>query len=226
MQGDAVLSAVNSDSINAPLVVAAALLGAILSPIAEALIAKLLPRLGSAPRLQARITTAALTGVACGAFALRFGLAAFLPAFLFLAVLGVQLARIDISSHLLPNPLVITLLVGGVILLLASGLNGQPADQLLRGLAGAVILFAFYFILGLISPGAIGMGDIKLAAPVGLYLGYLGWSHVLLGALLGFVLNGIITVVAVARKGRKSTAEVAHGPSMLGAVLAVSALIT
>lgn len=219
------LSAENSDSINVLLVLTAALLGAALSPIAEVLIAKLLPRLGDAPRLQVRITTAALTGVACGAFALRFGLAAFLPAFLFLAVLGAQLARIDISLHLLPNPLVIILLAGGVILLLASGLIGQPADHMLRGLAGAVILFAFYFILGLISPGAIGMGDVKLAAPVGLYLGYLGWSHLLFGALLGFVLNGIITVVAVAQKGRKNTAEVAHGPSMLGAVLAVSALL-
>lgn len=220
------MSAENSHSINVLLVATAALLGGILSPVAEMLIAKLLPRLGSVPRLQVRITTAALTGMTCGAFALRFGLAAFLPAFLFLAVLGVQLARIDLSLHLLPNPLVIILLVGGVILLLASGLNGQPADHMLRGLAGACTLFAFYLILGLISPGAIGMGDIKLAAPVGLYLGYLGWSHLLFGALLGFVLNGIITVVAVAQKGRKNTTEVAHGPSMLGAVLAVSALIT
>ncbi|MFE8884703.1 prepilin peptidase [Pseudarthrobacter enclensis] len=219
------LSAENSDSINVLLVLTAALLGAALSPIAEALIAKLLPRLGSVPRLQVRITTAALTGVACGAFALRFGLTAFLPAFILLAVTGAQLARIDFLLHLLPNPLVLLLLASGVILLLIASLFGQHADNMPRALFSMLILFAAYLILGLISPGAIGMGDVKLAAPIGLYLGYLGWAQLLYGGLLGFILNGVVTVLAVARKGRKNTAEVAHGPSMLAATLAVAVLL-
>lgn len=219
------LSAENSDSISVLLVLTAALLGAALSPIAEVLIAKLLPRLGDVPRLQVRITTAVLTTVACAVFALRFGTATILPAFILLAVLGVQLARIDFSLHLLPNPLVLLLLASGVILLLIASLFGQHADHMLRALFSMVILFAAYLILGLISPGAIGMGDVKLAAPIGLYLGYLGWTQLLYGGLLGFILNGVVTVLAVARKGRKNTAEVAHGPSMLAATLAVAVLL-
>ncbi|ACL40597.1 peptidase A24A prepilin type IV [Pseudarthrobacter chlorophenolicus A6] len=202
-----------------------ALLGAALSPAAEALIARLLPRLGGTPVPSARITTAALTGVACGAFALRFGVSWTLPAFLFLAILGVQLARIDFSLHLLPNPLVLALLAGGIALLLAPSTVNQHADNMLRALLGMVILFAGYLILGLISPGAIGMGDVKLAAPVGLYLGYLGWTHLLYGGLLGFILNGVVTIAVVAQKSRKDATEVAHGPSMLGSVLAISLLI-
>ena len=100
--------------------------------------------------------------------------------------------------------------------------SGQPAEGALRALLGAVILFAVYLVLGLVSPGGIGMGDIKLAAPVGLYLGYLGWSQLLYGGLLGFILNGILTVLIVSKKGRKNAAEVAHGPSMLGALAAVA----
>ncbi|BAS10177.1 peptidase A24A prepilin type IV [Arthrobacter sp. Hiyo4] len=88
------------------------LLGLILSPLAELLIARLLPRVGPMPRLRARITTAAITALLCGAFAFRFGLEPELLAFLLLAVLGVQLARIDVSLHLLPNPVVLSLLVG------------------------------------------------------------------------------------------------------------------
>ncbi|SDQ78618.1 leader peptidase (prepilin peptidase) / N-methyltransferase [Pseudarthrobacter chlorophenolicus] len=200
-------------------------MGAALSPAAEALIARLLPRLGGTPVPSARITTAALTGVACGAFALRFGVSWTLPAFLFLAILGVQLARIDFSLHLLPNPLVLALLAGGIALLLAPSTVNQHADNMLRALLGMVILFAGYLILGLISPGAIGMGDVKLAAPVGLYLGYLGWTHLLYGGLLGFILNGVVTIAVVAQKSRKDATEVAHGPSMLGSVLAISLLI-
>lgn len=90
---------------------------------------------------------------------------------------------------------------------------------------GAVILFVSYLILGLISPGGIGMGDVKLAAPVGLYLGYLGWSHLLYGGLLGFVLNGVVTVLVLSSKGWNRATEVPHGPSMLGALMAVTFFI-
>jgi len=221
-----VLSAVNWDPNAALLVIGAALVGAVLSPIAERLIAKLLPRLGEVPRPQARITTAAVTAVACAAFAARFGSALSLLAFLLLAVLGVQLARIDVALHLLPNPLVLMLLAGGLLLLLLPGIFDKQSDDFLRAVLGAVILFAGYLVLGLISPGGIGMGDVKLAAPVGLYLGYLGWSHLLYGGLVGFVLNGIVTVFVLGRKGRNKATEVAHGPSMLGALMAVTLFIT
>ena len=224
-QGDAVLSAAKWDPNAALLVVGAALLGAVLSPTAERLIAKLLPRLGEVPRPQARITTAAVTAVACGAFAAHFGNALGLPAFLLLAVLGVQLARIDIALHLLPNPLVVMLLAGGFLLLLLPGIFGKQSDDFLRSILGAVILFGGYLILGIISPGGIGMGDVKLAAPVGLYLGYLGWSQLLYGALLGFILNGAVTVLLIRRKGRNKATEVPHGPSMLGALAAVTFFI-
>jgi leader peptidase (prepilin peptidase)/N-methyltransferase len=63
---------------------------------------------------------------------------------------------------------------------------------------------------------------VTLAAPVGLFLGYLGWSQLLYGGLFGFVLNGLITLVILGRKSRNKAAEVAHGPSMLGATLVVT----
>ncbi|MGF9650253.1 prepilin peptidase [Pseudarthrobacter oxydans] len=149
-----------------------------------------------------------------------------LPAFIFLAVLGVQLARIDVALHLLPNPLVLMLLAGGFFLFLMPGLFNQQAEDLLRAVLGSVILFAGYLILGLISPGGIGMGDVKLAAPVGLYLGYLGWSQLLYGGLLGFILNGLVTILVLSRKGRNKATEVAHGPSMLGATATAALFLT
>jgi leader peptidase (prepilin peptidase)/N-methyltransferase len=200
----------------------AGLLGLTLSPVAEILIATRLPRLGGLPARPIRITTAVLTGLACTAFSLRFGLTFALPAFLFLAVLGVQLARIDVALHLLPNPLVLMLLTGGFLLFMMPGLLDKQTDDLLRAALGAIILFVGYLILGLISPGGIGMGDVKLAAPVGLYLGYLGWSQLLYGGLLGFLLNGVVAVVLLSRQGRNKAKEVAHGPSMLAATLAAT----
>ena len=205
-------------------IAAIGVLGCLLSPAAEILIARLLPRLGGLPSLRIRITTAAVTGAACVAFAVRFGYAASLPALVLLAVLGVQLARVDIALHLLPNQLVFILLIAGILLLTAPLVFSQQADDFVRALAGAVILFAVYLILALISPGGIGMGDVKLAAPVGLYLGYLGWSQLLYGGLLGFIVNGVATALLLGGKRRNTAKEVAHGPAMLGA-LALTALL-
>lgn len=217
------MSSLSEASSTGPLLMAgAALLGLILSFIASRLISKILPRLGSLPALRARITTAMVTCVLCAAFAFRFGFEPGLPAFILLAVLGVQLARIDISLRLLPNPLVLSLLLGGFLCFLAAAAGAQEWTGLVRGSAGAAILSVTYMILALISPQGMGMGDVKFAAPVGLYLGYLGWNQLIYGGLIGFILNGIVTLILVGNKHAEPASEVPHGPSMLAATVGVA----
>ena len=201
--------------------VAAGLLGALLCTITEVLIARSLPRLGGLPSTRTRITTAALTFILCAGLALRVGADWSLPAFLALAVLAVQLARIDLAHHLLPNPLVLALLIAGLALFTVSSTASAGWSPLLRAAIGAAILFLVYLVLALLSPSGIGMGDVKLAAPVGLYLGYLGWSHLFYGGALGFVLGGIFSVVLISFRRAEKPAEVAFGPSMLAATLGV-----
>ncbi|MFE5836144.1 prepilin peptidase [Arthrobacter sp. NPDC056493] len=208
----------------APFAVAMGLLGILLSPLAELLIARTLPRLGGLPGARTRITTAALTGLLCAALALRFGTEWSLPAFLLLAALGVQLGRVDLAHHLLPNPLVLTLLVAGLALLVLGSSAAAEWAELLRAAAGAAILFVVFLILALISPNGIGMGDVKLAAPVGLYLGYLGWSQLFYGGALGFVLGGILSAVLIRLKRANLSSEIAFGPSMLAAALGTALL--
>lgn len=206
-----------------PLIIALA--GLLLSPAAEWLISLRLPRLGGPPPLRVRITTAAVTSLLFGLLAWRFGPSLDLPAFLLLALLGVQLSRIDFALHLLPNVLVVLLLGGGLLLLTASAALAPGWPELFRALAGAAILFGGYLILGLLSPGSIGMGDVKLAAPLGLYLGYLGWQQVLFGGLLGFVVGGVLTVLVLRLRRAEKPTESAHGPAMVIAALSV-ALVT
>jgi leader peptidase (prepilin peptidase)/N-methyltransferase len=222
MQGDSMTSLGYAGSTVPLFVTGLGLLGLILSPVAERLIAKLLPRIGQLPSTHIRAITALITGLLCAGFAFRFGADPGLPAFVLLSVLGVQLARIDVSLHLLPNPLVLCLLVSGLIFLLAAAIGGQQWTSLLRALAGAAILFVIYLILAIISPQGMGMGDVKFAAPIGLYLGYLGWSQLLYGGLLGFILNGIVTLLAVRQNHSDRASEVPHGPSMLFATAGVA----
>ncbi|TVU65518.1 prepilin peptidase [Paenarthrobacter nitroguajacolicus] len=199
----------------------AALAGLLLGPAAEFLIARTLPRLGGLPAHKVRITTAAVTALLFGLLAWRFGFSPELPAFFLLALLGVQLSRIDFVLHLLPNPLVLILLGGGVAFLGVAAVVSPAWPELIRGLAGAATLFAGYLILGLISPGSLGMGDVKLAAPLGLYLGYLGWEQVLFGGLLGFVVGGVLTVLMLRLQPKEKPVETAHGPAMFAAAMGV-----
>ena len=69
------------------------------------------------------------------------------------------------------------------------------------------------------------MGDVKLAAPLGLYLGYLGWSQLFYGGALAFVAGGIASVILVLKNRGNKPKEVAYGPSMLAAGLAIILLL-
>ena len=198
--------------------IAAAGLG--LGWLVDALVRRALPELAGRPTRLQRSTAAAAAAALCALLAWRFGASPELPAFLFLAITGVQLARIDILHHLLPNRLVVPLLGAGILLLAGASVALGGWEKLVRGLAGAVILFFFYFILALISPKSLGMGDVKLAAPLGLYLGYLGWAPLFYGGALGFVAGGLVSLALVLKNRANKPKEVAYGPSMLAAALA------
>ncbi len=66
------------------------------------------------------------------------------------------------------------------------------------------------------------MGDVKLAALLGLYLGWLGWTAVLLGALAGFVVQAVAALVLLAARRITLRGDLPFGPAMLiGAALVV-----
>lgn len=166
-----------------------------------------------------RVPMAVLSGLLCGLMAGFIGASAVLPAFCYLAVLGVLLGAIDARHKLLPNRLVLPFLVGAMVLLgLAAAVSGAWM-QLLGGLLGGALLFVLYLVMALIKPGGIGLGDVKLAAVVGLYAGYLGldaWLLVLLGA---FLLNAAAIVVLMLAKVLNRNSDIPFGPAMIAATL-------
>jgi leader peptidase (prepilin peptidase)/N-methyltransferase len=154
---------------------------------------------------------------------LRFGLSWELPAFLALAVVAVLLTLVDLRHHLLPDRVVLPGLGAGAALLAVAAAAEPAWPALLRAVLGAVALFLAFLVLALISPGGLGMGDVKLAALLGLYLGWLGWPAVLVGAAAAFVVQALVALVLLAarRVGRRS--DLPFGPSMLvGTALAVA----
>ena len=164
----------------------------------------------------------AATGALFLVMALRIGLEPELPAFLYLAAIGVALWMIDIDVRRLPDPIVLPSYVVGTVLLAVAAAVSQEWEPLVRALIGMAALYAFYFVLALIYPAGMGFGDVKLAGVLGLYLAWLGWAELVVGAFLGFMLGGVVGILLMLtrRAGRKS--QLPFGPYMLaGAFLSI-----
>lgn len=151
---------------------------------------------------------------------LRFGLVAVLPAFLVMATTLVILSAIDLEHRRLPNRILGPATVIAVALLgFAAAIVGDWST-LLRGFMGALAYGVPLLLIAVVVPKGMGGGDIKLAAYLGLHLGWLGLGHVAVGAILGFFTGSIagVALIAAGKKGRKD--PIPFGPFMaLGALL-------
>jgi leader peptidase (prepilin peptidase)/N-methyltransferase len=136
-------------------------------------------------------------------------------AFLYLAAITIALALIDLDVHKLPNVIVVPAYgVSGALFAAASILSGNFGPLLASAIAMAG-LFTIYLAMALVYPGGMGLGDVKLAGVLGIYLGWAGWGAVAVGAFGAFLLAGIFSIVLLATKraGRKS--GIPFGPWML-----------
>jgi len=143
-----------------------------------------------------------------------FGAVLQLAAFLVLAAAGIALSAIDFELRRLPNRiLAFTGGVGALLLVPATLLAGRP-EHVVSAVLGAAGSFAFYLVLALASPRGMGMGDVKLAGVLGLYLGALGWAQLAVGVMAAFAVGAVAgAIVLIARRSRADR-RVPFGPWM------------
>lgn len=159
-----------------------------------------------------------LTGVAFAAVAWWSGPGWWTPALLYLVAITVALTAIDLDVHRLPDAIVLpSYPVALALLALASADPGGTADRgaLLRAGIGAVALFGFYFVLLVAYPAGMGFGDVKLAGVLGLYLGWVGWGALVVGAFAAFLVGGVVGLALIARRRAGRRTQIAFGPWML-----------
>lgn len=152
--------------------------------------------------------------------------------------LSIWLAVIDWREHRLPNKLVaaagLTALATQLLhtALTATTPAGLDLAPLMRSLITAGVCFALYLALHLASrtrrAAGMGAGDVKLAAVLGLYLGWVSADAAIFGIAAGFVLASAFSLILIATKQLNRRSRVAFGPWMLAGawlVLAPVALI-
>jgi leader peptidase (prepilin peptidase)/N-methyltransferase len=130
---------------------------------------------------------------------------------------GVALTIIDINFHRLPHYLVGAMGVGGVVLLGVA----QPS-WLLRAVVAVVVAAGALFLMGVLSRGQIGFGDVTLCAAVSLYMGWLGWRYVILALLVATLLAGLISAFLLVIRRASLDDRFAFGPLLVaGGIVAL-----
>jgi|SRR5580704_7823543 leader peptidase (prepilin peptidase)/N-methyltransferase len=157
----------------------------------------------------------ALTAALCVGAVLAHHSAVTIALSVVLILLVVPAAVIDLEHRIIPNQ--ITAL--GAVLALVIGLALDPAGEPARLIGGAAA-GGFLLLAALAYPGGMGMGDVKLAGMMGLFLGSAVAPALLVALLAGVTLGAVVIARKGANEGRKTA--VPFGPFLaLGAVFAV-----
>lgn len=158
------------------------------------------------------------------AAAARFGADWALPAYLvfFAAILTVSM--IDLEHYLIPNRVIYPSLALAVPLLVLAAAAEHRWAGLERAGMGAALGGGMLLVVHLVSPQGMGFGDVRLAFVLGLFLGWLDLSHVVLGLFLGFLLGAVAGVILMAARKRTGKDAIPFGPFLaMGAAIAVLA---
>lgn len=153
--------------------------------------------------------------------------------FVFLLLLSI----IDLRHSIIPNQINLTLGILGLILLIIKSagqwsiVNGQQSFlghyAVIFGLreniwinysVAALLGMAIFGVIILLSRGkAMGLGDFKLVAALGLIF---GWPDILMVIFLAFIIGALVSIVFLIRKKKKMKDAIPFGPFLaIGAAL-------
>lgn len=126
-----------------------------------------------------------------------------------------KLSKIDFREHRLPNRLVLISYLGGVTGFAFIALTQNDIRGFGTALIGSLVACLGYLVIHFL--GGMGMGDVKYAAVVGLYLGSLGWPYLYFGALISFACAALWALPLMF--GSRKSRNIPFGPFMALGVL-------
>jgi leader peptidase (prepilin peptidase)/N-methyltransferase len=160
-----------------------------------------------------------LTAVIFTILAVRFGFSVPFFAYAYLMMILIAVFFIDIDHRIIPNGLVLAALAGGLVFFIWNCIS--PAPQVfgdakwwtpLAGLLPGSGFLLFVAVVGSIiyrTEDAMGMGDVKLMAPIGLFL---GWRLCITALAVSVLLGGLISLALILLGVKKRKDTVAFGP--------------
>ena len=133
----------------------------------------------------------------------------------------IEQSLIDITTHRLTRSVTMrAAFLGGPLLSIAAIANNHPGKIGVMAISFTATLLTF-MTLSFVSKRGIGAGDVRLAAVVAMFLGYLGATYVFQGLALSFMLGGVVALLLlISRKANRNT-RIAFGPYICIGAMAV-----
>jgi leader peptidase (prepilin peptidase)/N-methyltransferase len=134
--------------------------------------------------------------------------------------LGLMLAvgLIDARWRIVPNAVMYPALGVYLAALVVAQLSGGGVSAV-RGLLGVAAYAGPLFLVALVVPGGMGMGDVKLAALIGLVLGSISLAYVGVAAGVGIIGGGLGAILAVGILGYRRRQHIPFGPFLAGGAI-------
>lgn len=155
-----------------------------------------------------------VSAIACGAAGWRFGATRELIPGLVLAFALVGISSIDLRYRIIPDRITLPLAIAGLVL--AAALRPSDLPELLLAAFAAGF---FLLVAALLSPSGMGMGDVKLAFVLGLFVG----RSVVIAVIIGLIGPVVPMILLLPRYGmRVRKLHLALGPFLaLGGMVAL-----
>ena len=135
-------------------------------------------------------------------------------------VVAITAAMVDAIELRLPDPMTYSILAAGVLVMAVFEITGTH-QGLVRGILGGVLYGGLLLGAGLLDPRSYALGDIKLAAGLGVWLGGSSWASLYIGVVIAQVLLLVVGRIVRARHKERGR-EFPAGPALVtGAILGV-----
>jgi leader peptidase (prepilin peptidase)/N-methyltransferase len=192
------------------------LVGAILTPLARALV---LPSNRGHPLLTWPVS-ALMTAMLFGLLAWRVGIQVDLAGYSTLAAVAVPLAAIDVVERRLPNVLLLPSIPIVIALFTTAAVVQRDSAGIIRALIGMSALFVIFLSIVVASRGDMGAADARLAGLLGLGMAWHSWAALIAGTVLGLVCAAVAGTVLIATRRATLRTPIPLGPALIAGSLA------
>ena len=148
----------------------------------------------------------------CVAILYLFGLNLVTLKYLLLTPLLISVLTIDFKEHIIPDRLILILFEIGMLFSIIEGFDSLNifVNRILGMVIGVGIFGIITLIGGLLAKKkAMGYGDVKLMAALGLIFGEIG---ILMIIVISFLIAAVVSIVLLVAKKKKFTEYIAFGP--------------
>lgn len=131
----------------------------------------------------------------------------------------------DLDHMRIPNRILYPGGIACLVLLAGGAMISEREADLVRGLLAAVSYWGLFLVIWLTARGqGFGFGDVRLAALLGLFLGFHSWRVLVWGLFITALIGGVPAVVLLLRGKSRSTLLPYGPPLILGAWVAIALL--